>query len=199
MLAAHLGDSLAGDAAGRRRTTAGGRSSSSQATGLGTTFVPTIIGFGAVLDNLSDLLDNVPLATTIAGAVGAWIVVWSFLSGGIIDRLARDRATRSRRASSARRARTSPRSRGWGVVALDRLCGAVPLAAPAAARRLLRAADARTRPSSGARSLIRLLLYLAFGLVAGRRQPHHRLRAYTHRGRRSSQRARRNRRRASGS
>ena len=67
----------------------------SHATGLGTTFVPSIIGFAAVLRNLSDLLDNVPLATTIAGAVAAWLVVWSFLSGGIIDRLARDRPTRS--------------------------------------------------------------------------------------------------------
>jgi hypothetical protein len=67
----------------------------SQATGLGQTFVPTTIGFSAVLKNLSDLADNLPLATTIAGAVGAWLVVWSFLSGGIIDRLARDRWTRS--------------------------------------------------------------------------------------------------------
>jgi len=67
-----------------------------QATGLGTTFVPSIIGFGAVLLNLSNLLDNERLATTVAGAVGAWLVLWSFLSGGILDRLARDRATRAR-------------------------------------------------------------------------------------------------------
>jgi hypothetical protein len=58
--------------------------------------VPSIAGFGAVLLNLSDLLDNVPLVTTIAGVTGAWLVVWSFLSGGIIDRLARDRPTRAR-------------------------------------------------------------------------------------------------------
>jgi len=67
----------------------------SQATGLGQTFVPATVGFGAVLKNVSDLADNLPLATTIAGAIGAWLVVWSFLSGGIIDRLARDRWTRS--------------------------------------------------------------------------------------------------------
>jgi hypothetical protein len=66
-----------------------------QATGLGTTFVPSIAGFGGVLLNLSDLLDNVRLATTVAGAVGAWLLIWSFLSGGILDRLARDRATRA--------------------------------------------------------------------------------------------------------
>ena len=33
---------------------------SDQATGLGVTFKPTIIGFGAVLDNLSAFLDNTP-------------------------------------------------------------------------------------------------------------------------------------------
>jgi hypothetical protein len=66
-----------------------------QATGLGTTFVPSIIGFGAVLDNLNEILDNVPMAATIAGATGAWLVIWSFLSGGILDRYARRRHTRA--------------------------------------------------------------------------------------------------------
>ena len=36
------------------------REFSAQATGLGTTFVPSITGFGAVLDNLSGLLDRTP-------------------------------------------------------------------------------------------------------------------------------------------
>ena len=66
-----------------------------QATGLGTTFGPSIGGFGAVLANISGLLDNEPLAATIAGATAAWLLIWSFLSGGIIDRLARDRPTRT--------------------------------------------------------------------------------------------------------
>ena len=57
--------------------------------------MPSIVGFGAVLDNLSGLLDNQPLATTIVGATAAWLLIWSFLSGGIIDRLARDRSTRT--------------------------------------------------------------------------------------------------------
>jgi hypothetical protein len=94
MLAAHVGDSVVGSFSGGVDY-GWWQEYLSQATGLGTTFVPAIIGFGAVLHNLSDLLDNVPLATTIAGAVGAWVVIWSFLSGGIIDRLARDRATRA--------------------------------------------------------------------------------------------------------
>lgn len=66
----------------------------SAASGLATTFVPSIIGFGAVLDNLSALADNQPMATTVAAAVAAWIVLWSFLSGGVLDRYARNRPTR---------------------------------------------------------------------------------------------------------
>ena len=57
--------------------------------------MPSIVGFGAVLDNLSGLADNLPLAATIAGVTAAWLVVWSFLSGGVIDRFARGRRTRS--------------------------------------------------------------------------------------------------------
>jgi hypothetical protein len=95
MLEAHLGASLAAGTAAAGTNYDWWQEFSAQASGLGTTFVPSIIGFGAVLDNLSALLDNAPLAATIAGAVAAWMVVWSFLSGGAIDRLARDRRTRS--------------------------------------------------------------------------------------------------------
>ena len=66
-----------------------------QATGLGSTFSPSIIGFGAVLDNLDGLLDNEPMAATITGVTVAWLAIWSFLSGGVIDRLARDRKIRA--------------------------------------------------------------------------------------------------------
>jgi hypothetical protein len=96
MLVAHLGPSLAADAAARSVNYDWWQEFSAQATGLGTTFVPSLIGFGAVLQNISNLADNLPLATTIAGVTAAWLVVWCFLSGGIIDRVARNRATRAR-------------------------------------------------------------------------------------------------------
>ena len=95
MLESHLARSLAAGPAASGVNYDWWQEFSAQAHGLGTTFAPSIAGFGAVLDNLSGLLDNAPLATTIAGATAAWLLVWSFLTGGIIDRLARERRTRS--------------------------------------------------------------------------------------------------------
>ena len=95
MIEAHLGRSLAADAAAAGVDYDWWQEFSSQATGLGTTFVPSIVGTGAVLDNLSGLADNLPLAVTITGVTCAWLVIWSFLSGGVIDRYARGRPTRA--------------------------------------------------------------------------------------------------------
>lgn len=95
MIETHLGASLAAESAAAGTNYDWWQEFSAQASGLGTTFVPSIIGFGAVLDNLGALLDNAPLASTIAGATAAWLALWSFLSGGVIDRFARARRTRS--------------------------------------------------------------------------------------------------------
>ncbi len=95
LIESHLGPSLAAESAAAAVNYDWWQEFSAQASGLGTTFVPSIIGFGAVLDNLDALLDNAPLASAVAGATGAWLVLWSFLSGGVIDRFARARPTRS--------------------------------------------------------------------------------------------------------
>src|SRR5439155_19715567 len=90
MLADHLGRSLAAD------TALGGvnyewmQEFASQASGVGVTFRPTIIGFGALLDNLSAFVDAAARPAVIVAAAAAYILVWLFLAGGIIDRLARD-------------------------------------------------------------------------------------------------------------
>ena len=68
---------------------------SDQATGLGATFKPTIIGFGAVLDNLSAFVDNTEAPGRHRRRRRAYVLLWTFLAGGIIDRLARDHATRA--------------------------------------------------------------------------------------------------------
>ena len=95
MLEAHLGSSAAAELAAERANDEWWEEFTAQATGLGTTFTPSIIGFAAVLENTGGLLDGQPLAATITGVTAAWLVIWSFLSGGILDRYARQRPTRS--------------------------------------------------------------------------------------------------------
>jgi hypothetical protein len=94
-LAQHLGASLAADSALAGSNYVWMQEFAAQATGIGVTFKPTIIGFGAVLDNLSALLDDLSRPVAIVAGAAAYAVIWLLLAGGIIDRYARDRATRS--------------------------------------------------------------------------------------------------------
>jgi hypothetical protein len=89
----HLGASLAAETAASGVNYEWMQEFADQATGLGTTLKPTILGFGAVLDNLSAFIDNTSRPVVIVGAAGAYIVLWLFVAGGIIDRYARDRPT----------------------------------------------------------------------------------------------------------
>jgi hypothetical protein len=95
MIEDQLGDSLTAVTVATGTSLDWWQEFSAQAHGLGTTFVPSIVGFGAVLENIGGLLDNLPMATTIAGVTAAWMVLWSFLSGGVLDRYARQRPTRA--------------------------------------------------------------------------------------------------------
>lgn len=95
MIAGHLGNSLAAESAAAGANYDWWQEFAAQASGLAATFVPSIIGFGAVLDNLGSLADNLPMVTTVAAAVSAWLVIWSFLSGGVMDRYARNRPIRA--------------------------------------------------------------------------------------------------------
>jgi len=61
----------------------------SQATGLGSTFTPSILGFATTLDSVGGLLDKRALLTPIACALAVYGCAWIFLSGGILDRYAR--------------------------------------------------------------------------------------------------------------
>jgi hypothetical protein len=93
MLADDLGNSLAADTAAAGTNYDWMQEFADRASGLGKTFEPTIIGFGAVLDNASAFADNTPRPLVIAGAASIYLLLWIFLAGGIIDRLARDRPT----------------------------------------------------------------------------------------------------------
>ena len=95
MIAQHLGSSLAADSAASGVNYDWMQEFADQASGIGVTFKPTIVGFAAVLDNLSAFLDNTSQPVVIVGVASAYIVLWLFVAGGIIDRYARDRATRA--------------------------------------------------------------------------------------------------------
>jgi hypothetical protein len=91
LLQTHLGASLAAEGAANGVNYAWWQEFRSQATGIGTTFSPTIVGFAATLDNISSLLDGERKIAPIAGALALYLLAWTFLVGGIIDRYARQR------------------------------------------------------------------------------------------------------------
>ena len=93
MIADHLGASLAADSAASGINLEWMQEFREQATGLGVTLRPTVVGFGAVLDNLSAVIDDTSRPVVIVGAASAYVVLWVFFAGGIVDRFARDRTT----------------------------------------------------------------------------------------------------------
>jgi hypothetical protein len=90
-LAAHLGSSLAAEQAATSVNGDWWNEFLAQASGLGQTFVPAITGFAAVLQNASAVADAAPVPGLIAIAIAANLAVAIFLTGGTLDRLARDR------------------------------------------------------------------------------------------------------------
>ena len=92
-LASHLGNSLAAGAAADAVNYDWWQEFSSQASGLSTTFTPAIIGFAATLDSASSVFDARGVIAPIAGALASYLLAWVFVSGGILDRYARQRST----------------------------------------------------------------------------------------------------------
>ncbi len=95
MIGTDLGASLMADEAARGVNLDWWNEFLAEATGVGQTFVPAVIGFAAVMKNLSDIADARTLVPALAGVVGAQIAVSIFLAGGVLDRLARDRVVRA--------------------------------------------------------------------------------------------------------
>jgi hypothetical protein len=90
MIGAHLGDSLAAQAAADGVNFDWWNEFLAQTSGLGATFVPAILGFAAVMKNLSTFADVAAMPTIIAATLAAYLLISMFLAGGILDRLARD-------------------------------------------------------------------------------------------------------------
>lgn len=87
----HLGASLAAESAAQGVNYDWWNEFLAHTAGVGQSFVPAILGFAAVLKNLSGVADAQGVPVVIASVVAAQIVVSTFLVGGALDRLARDR------------------------------------------------------------------------------------------------------------
>jgi hypothetical protein len=87
----HLGSSLAAGEAADGVNYDWWQEFSAQASGIGATFTPTIIGFASTLDSVSGLLDRRTLNAPIAWTLGVYVAAWMFVTGGILDRYARGR------------------------------------------------------------------------------------------------------------
>lgn len=64
---------------------------SAEARGLSQTLTREILGATGAVATLSRVLSGEPVPTALGGVVGIYLVVWVFLSGGVVDRLARAR------------------------------------------------------------------------------------------------------------
>ena len=94
-LKAHLANSVVAEQVALRVNVQWWNEFTEQSGALGQTFRPTIIGFAAVLDNLSAFADGESRPAPILWLGAFYLLVWLFLSGGILDRYARGRPTRS--------------------------------------------------------------------------------------------------------
>ena len=90
-LKAHLGSSVEADAAATGWNAGWAAEFGAQAQGVGQTFNYEFLGFGGTLAIISGIADRVALDPALAAAAVMSIALWVFLSGGVIDRLARGR------------------------------------------------------------------------------------------------------------
>jgi hypothetical protein len=95
LLQAHLGSSLMAADAADAVDYDWWQEFSAQSSGIGTTFTPSLIGFAATLDNISTLLDGQSEIAPVVSALTLYLTGWTFVSGGILDRYARQRRTRT--------------------------------------------------------------------------------------------------------
>jgi hypothetical protein len=94
-LQAHLGNSMIAEQVAHGVNVQWWSEFTEQAGTLGKTFQPGIIGFAAVLDNLSAFADGQGRPSPLLWLGACYLLLWLFLAGGILDRYARARPTRS--------------------------------------------------------------------------------------------------------
>jgi hypothetical protein len=95
MIAEHFGRSVAAERSLWEWDAGWAAEFAAQAQGVGRTFTHEILGFGGTVSTLSGFFDGTPLPPTVWAAVVAAVLLWVFVSGGILDRLARGRPIRT--------------------------------------------------------------------------------------------------------
>ena len=93
-LASHLGNSMIAEQVARGVNVQWWSEFIARAGPMGRTFQTSIIGFAAVLDNLSRLADGEARPSPILWLGAFYLLIWLFLTGGVLDRYARARPTR---------------------------------------------------------------------------------------------------------
>jgi hypothetical protein len=93
----HLGQSLAAGATAQGMNYEWMQEFARQSTGVATTLRPDVVGFSAVLDNLSAYVDNLQRPPAVAAAAGVYVLLWLFLAGGVIARYSADSGGRPAR------------------------------------------------------------------------------------------------------
>ena len=94
-LRAHLGNSMAAEQVAQGVNVQWWSEFIAQTGTLGKTFQPNIIGFAAVLDNLSAFAEGEVRPSPLVWLGACYLLLWLFLTGGVLDRYARARPTRS--------------------------------------------------------------------------------------------------------
>jgi hypothetical protein len=92
---AHLGRSLAAERAAAGWDEGWATEFAAQAQGIGRTLTHEFLGFGGTLAIVSDIADRQSLEPALAVAAAGSVLLWIFLSGGMLDRLARGRPIRT--------------------------------------------------------------------------------------------------------
>ncbi len=94
-IAAHLGASAMADALLDGWTVQWAGEFALQARGLATSVTHEILGAGGMLATVSGMLDGTTPHPVVAATAAGYVALWVFLSGGILDRLARARPVRT--------------------------------------------------------------------------------------------------------
>lgn len=115
-IADHLGESAAAVSVASGLDRWSGMEFASRARGAASTLTPEVIGFAAVLSNVSSVLDGTGVPPAVLVPVAVYALLWLLVLGGLLDRLARGRRVGARHFFGACGAFAARLVRLWAVM-----------------------------------------------------------------------------------